>query len=90
MAQLTLQEYRDRLDSMETDEIFDLLSDSLHETADGLDIAEGEDRDAWRLAKLEDAGIRSDLEHEDLVDLGSALLLALDQMIEEKGSEPSI
>ena len=55
------------------DEVFDRLSDALHEAADNLNIPEGDGRDAWRLARMEDFGIAG-LEGEDLAKQAAKLM----------------
>lgn len=49
--------HRLRLDGMSRDEACDAVADALHEAADKIGIPEGEERDAWRLARMEDHGV---------------------------------
>lgn len=55
------------------EEIFDRMSDALHEAADNLNIPEGDGRDAWRLARMEDFGIAG-MEGEDLAKQAAKLM----------------
>lgn len=63
---------RESMDGLDESEILDRLGDALHEAADRLGIPEGEARDAWRLARLQDEGI--DAGAEDLADLAADLM----------------
>ena len=62
-----------KLTGLDDDEIFDQLSDALHEAADNLNIPEGEGRDVWRLSRMEDFGIAG-LEGEDLAQQAAKLI----------------
>lgn len=60
------------------DEMLDHFNDALHEAADDLGIPEGDDRDAWRLTKMEDAGL---VDGEDFAPNISAVLAAVEDEV---------
>ena len=74
-----------RLRKLSADEILDEVSDALHEAADAQGIPEGEERDAWRLARLEDHGI--DPRSEDLPRVAATLVAEMECLVSQRAPD---